>query len=74
MPDHELWALAFWVHRHHGEGGQLYIAQEIARVWRANDSEGTEMWRKVAERFEDLHRAAGAGQRSQSGGCAGVGA
>jgi hypothetical protein len=60
--DQELWAVALWVEKHRGADGPRYIAEQIGRLALEGDEAGVEMWRKVAERFDQLSlRNVGAG-------------
>ncbi|QDM41341.1 hypothetical protein [Altererythrobacter sp. TH136] len=52
--DKELWAVALWVERTHGEYGPQYIAEQIGRLALEGDEGGIAMWRSVAERFDQL--------------------
>ncbi|MEZ5748721.1 MAG: hypothetical protein R3D83_02175 [Caenibius sp.] len=52
--EQELWAVALWVEKHHGENGWLHIAQQQDRLLAEGDLDGVAMWRKVGERFEVL--------------------
>lgn len=61
--EQELWGLALWVEKYHGENGWLYIAQQQDRLIADGTFDGVAMWRKVAERFEALQAA---GQHSHS--------
>jgi len=55
--EQELWGLALWVEKHHGENGWFYIAQHQDRLIAQGEFDGVAMWRKVAERFETLQDA-----------------
>lgn len=57
--EQELWGLALWVEKHHGENGWLYIAQQQDRLIAEGQFDGVAMWRKVAERFDALRDAPG---------------
>ena len=52
--DQELWAVALWVEKHHGEEGPAYIAQQIQRLSNEGDEAGIATWKTVAERLEQL--------------------
>ena len=52
--EQELWAMALWVERQHGENGWLHIAQEQDRLLASGDFEGVKLWRAVGQRFESL--------------------
>jgi hypothetical protein len=50
----EIWAMALWVEKHHGENGWSFIAQQQDRLLREGKDAGARLWAKVAERFEAL--------------------
>ena len=52
--DKEIWGMALWVEKHHGENGWLHISQQQDRLLEAGDYEGINLWRKVGERFDEL--------------------
>ena len=52
--DAELWAMALWVEKHHGENGWFHIAQQQDRLLEAGDRNGVALWNLVGERFETL--------------------
>lgn len=52
--DHEIWSMALWVEKHHGEKGWLFIAQQRDRLLADGDHDGVALWRAVRERFEAL--------------------
>lgn len=52
--DQELWGIALWVEKTHGERGADHIASEVARLARAGDAQGIAMWRKIADRYDKL--------------------
>lgn len=54
--DQELWGVALWVEKNHGENGPTFIAQQIERLALEGDEAGVAMWRTVAERFDQLSR------------------
>jgi hypothetical protein len=55
--EHELWGVALWVEKTHGEAGWLHIAQQRDRLLDKGDLDGVAMWRAVGERFERLTEA-----------------
>lgn len=59
--DQELWAVALWVEKNHGDQGATYISGQIERLTSVNDDGGVVMWREVADRFERLRSTPGAG-------------
>ncbi len=52
--DQELWGIALWVEKTHGENGWLYIAQQQDRLIAEGQFDGLPLWRAVQERFEAL--------------------
>jgi len=52
--DQELWGIALWVEKNHGESGPTYVASQIERLTLEGDEAGVTMWRTVAERFDQL--------------------
>lgn len=57
--EQELWGIALWVEKHHGENGWFYIAQQQDRLLAEAEFDGVAMWRAVSERFEALQHAPG---------------
>lgn len=52
--DQELWGVALWVEKTHGEAGWLFIAQQQDRLLVEGDLDGVAMWREVSRRYEQL--------------------
>lgn len=52
--EQELWVVALWVEKHHGNDGPNHIAEQVTRLAEEGDLEGVAMWRKVAERYDTL--------------------
>lgn len=52
--DQELWGMALWVEKLHGDKGWFYIAQQQDRLLAEGDFDGVAMWRTVGERLEAL--------------------
>ena len=50
----ELWGMALWVEKQHGEDGWLHIAQQQDRLLATGDTAGAALWRQVGNRFEEL--------------------
>jgi len=50
----EIWALALWVERTHGEGGAAFIAERIAHFEAEDAPQAVALWKQVARRFEEL--------------------
>jgi len=46
--------MALWVEKHHGDGGQEFIAERIADLENSGEHGGVRLWRQVAERFSQL--------------------
>lgn len=52
--DQELWALALWVEREHGEDGDRFIAERVLHFAESGEAGGQELWMQVARRYVDL--------------------
>ena len=52
--EQEIWAVTLWVEKHHGDVGDIYIAQQIDRLFAAGVLDGVAYWRKVRKQFESL--------------------
>lgn len=52
--DQELWAVALWVEKQHGEDGPRFIAEQIGRLALAGEAAGVATWKAVALRFDML--------------------
>ncbi len=57
--DEELWGMALWVEKNHGEKGWFYIAQQQDRLLAEGDYDGMQLWRDVDERFKKLQAKTG---------------
>lgn len=55
----ELWALALWVEKRHGEDGPRYIAKKVGEMVLAGEAGGVDLWKAVAERFAQLSKPDG---------------
>lgn len=53
----EMWGVALWVEKAHGDSGWLFIAQQQDRLLAAGDLDGVAMWREVSLRYEQLEGA-----------------
>ena len=53
--EQEIWGVALWVEKNHGEGGSKFIAEQIGRLATGGDDEGISLWREVARRYEQLN-------------------
>jgi len=52
--DQELWGMALWVEKKHGDEGWLFIAQQQDRWLAEGDLDGMKLWREVDVRFTKL--------------------
>ena len=52
--DQEIWGIALWVEKNHGESGPKFIAEQIGRLATGGDDEGIALWHEVARRYEQL--------------------
>ena len=52
--DQELWGMALWVEKHHGDAGGEFIASKIDQLNRAGAQDGARLWQNVARRYEQL--------------------
>lgn len=52
--DLELWGMALWVEKHHGDAGHEFIATKIDQLTRAGEEDGAKLWQDVANRYEQL--------------------
>lgn len=52
--DQELWGVALWVEKIHGDRGPDHIAAQMARLAAEGDEVGIALWRAVAERYDKL--------------------
>ena len=52
--DQELWGMALWVDKHHGDAGGEFIASKIDQLNRAGAQDGGRLWQNVARRYEQL--------------------
>ena len=55
--EQELWGVALWVEKNHGESGPAYIVSQIERLALEDDEAGVAMWRTVAGRLDQLRQA-----------------
>ena len=54
--DQELWGVALWLEKTHGDASADHIAREVARLAASGDIGGVEMWQQVAERYDRLRQ------------------
>lgn len=52
--EQELWGMALWVEKAHGDQGPVFIAEKIDALARSGETEGARLWREVAHRFDSL--------------------
>jgi hypothetical protein len=52
--EQELWAIALWVDREHGEDGERFIAERVLHFDTEGDDGGRQLWMNVARRFVEL--------------------
>lgn len=60
--DQEIWGIALWVDRKHGENGWFHISTERDRLLNEGDYDGVALWKLVEERWSQLQRAKGCPQ------------
>lgn len=54
--DQELWGVALWVEKHHGDLSWFHIAQQKDRLLADGDFDGIAMWNEVERRIDLLKR------------------
>jgi hypothetical protein len=52
--DQELWGMALWVEKTHGDAGAEFIAAKIEDLTRSGEHGGVQLWRAVDRRFREL--------------------
>jgi hypothetical protein len=52
--DQELWGMALWVEKAHGDRGPEFIAKRIDALARSGERDGARLWQEVARRFDRL--------------------
>ena len=52
--EQELWGVALWVEKAHGDRGPSFIAERIDALAQAGEDDGVRLWREVAHRFDCL--------------------
>lgn len=50
----ELWGVALWLEKTHGDAAPDHIARQVARLAAEGNKDGIAMWRAVAERYDQL--------------------
>lgn len=56
--EQELWAMALWIEKTHGEHAWFYIAQQKDRLLAEGDPLGLGLWNDVERRLEMLANGA----------------
>ena len=52
--EQELWALALWVEREHGDDGEWFIAERMLHFQAEDNEDAVCLWNDVAVRFVQL--------------------
>ena len=52
--EHEIWAMALWVEKHHEADGHEFIANRIASLEAEGENEGAALWSEVGRRYSNL--------------------
>lgn len=52
--DHEIWAMALWVEKHHDSDGHYFITERIASLEAEGELGGAALWREVQARYSQL--------------------
>ena len=52
--DQELWAMALWIDREHGEEGERFITERVRHFDAIKDEGGKQLWMDVARKFVEL--------------------
>jgi len=52
--EHEIWAMAIWVEKHHEANGRDFIADRIVLPETEGEPEGVALWRAVESRYSQL--------------------
>ncbi len=55
--EQELWAMALWVDREHGEDGERFIAERVLHFDVEGDDGSKQLWSDVARRFIHLKQS-----------------
>ena len=53
----EIWALALWVDREHGDDAEEFIAGKVLHFVERDDEGGRKLWEDVARRYVQLREA-----------------
>ena len=52
--EQEIWAMALWVDREHGEDAEEFIAGKVLHFEHLGDERGQRLWVQVARRYVQL--------------------
>lgn len=55
--EQEIWAMALWVDREHGEEAEDFIAGKVLHFVERGDDGGRKLWEEVARRYVQLREA-----------------
>ena len=55
--EQEVWAMALWVDREHGEEAEDFIAGKVLHFVERGDDGGRKLWEEVARRYVQLREA-----------------
>jgi len=58
--EQELWAMALWVDREHGDQGERFIAERVLFFDAQSDAGGKQLWMDVARRYVELRMSTSA--------------
>lgn len=53
----EIWAMALWVDREHGEDAEQFIAEKVLHFESVDDRGGQDLWMNIARRYVELREA-----------------
>jgi hypothetical protein len=52
--EQELWGVALWVEKAHGNRGSSFIAEKVDALARCGEKDGARLWQEIARRFDRL--------------------
>lgn len=55
--EQEIWAMALWVDREHGDDAEQFIAAKVLHFESVDDRGGQDLWMQVARRYVELRDA-----------------
>jgi len=55
--EQELWAMALWVDREHGDEGERFIAERVLHFEAKGNAAGKGLWMEVARRYVELRKS-----------------